>query len=91
MTLLPLKPKQIYVVVRRMSDWDRYPTEPTLVRDSTILSIFRSENPSDQALVYYNFQRSCGLVPITEIHIFDWEARNQTNNGLTPAYVNALK
>jgi hypothetical protein len=85
--IAPLQPGQVYVVVRAMAEWERYPVPPDLVRKSTILSVFRSENTSEYALAYYNFSQSLALVPLKDIYIFDWtQASNQRNSGLAPAY-----
>lgn len=86
MKILPLSPGQVYVVVRTAKTWEEYPLPPELVARSTILSIFRSENTSEYALVFYNFSQSLGLVLLRDIHIFDWEARKSGQSGLTPAY-----
>ncbi len=86
MTLNQLTPGQVYVVVRNPKDWEEYPLPPTLVAKWTIISIFRSENTSDYALVFYNFSQSMGLVPLKDIHIFEWEKRKAGESGLTPAY-----
>jgi hypothetical protein len=87
MKLQPLQPGQVYVAVREKKHWEEYPLPVDLVTRSTILSIFRSENTSAYALVFYNFSQSTGLVKLEDIHIFDWEAARQRQSGLAPAYV----
>lgn len=86
MKLKPLAPGQVYVVVRNPKDWQEYPLPPTLVAKWTIISIFRSENTSDYALVFYNSSQSTGLAPLRDIHIFDWDKCKRESNGLEPAY-----
>lgn len=86
MKLRPLNPGQVYVVVRTPKEWEEYPLSPALVAKSTILSIFRSENTSDYALVFYNSSQSMGLVPLKDIHIFEWEKAKDGSSGLCPAY-----
>jgi len=86
MKLRQLQTGQVYVGVRTAKDWDQYPLPPELVARSTILFIVRSENTSEYALVFYNFSQNTGLVKLTDIHIFDWEARRSNQSGLTPAY-----
>lgn len=86
MKLRPLSPGQVYVVVRTAKEWEAHPLPPDLVARSTILSIFRSENTSDYALAYYNFSQNTSLVPLSSIHIFEWEKRQAGESGLTQAY-----
>jgi hypothetical protein len=86
MKLRQIQTGQVYVVVQTAKDWGEYPLPPKLVAKWTILSIFRSENTSDYGLVFYNFSQSMGLVPLKDIHIFDWSRRKAGESGLTPAY-----
>lgn len=86
MNLKQLSPGQVYVVVRNPKDWTEYPLPPALVARWTILSIFRSENTSDYALVFYNYSQSMGLAPLKDIHIFEWDKVKAGENGLVPAY-----
>jgi len=86
MSIKPLRPGQVYVVVRTAKAWEEHPLPPELVARSTILSVFRPENISEYVLVFYNFPQSTGLVLRKDIHIFDWEERRQGTTGLTPAY-----
>jgi len=84
--LRPLQTGQVYVAVRVAKDWETYPLPPELVARSTILAIFTPANISDYVLVFYNSSQNTGMLPVTDIHIFDWEQRRQGTNGLTPAY-----
>lgn len=86
MTLIPLQTRQVYVVVRKLAEWNEYPTRPSLVRDNTIQAIVKLENTSDNVLVYYNFSQASVIIPKRQIFIFDWDARTQYSNGLTLAY-----
>jgi len=86
MKLRQLQAGQVYVVVRAAKEWEQYPLPPELVARSTTLFIVRSENTSEYALLFYNFSQSTVLVKLTDIHIFDWEARKSGQSGLVPAY-----
>ena len=86
MKIRSLSPGQVYVVVRTAKNWEEYPLPPELVARSTILAVFRPENTSEYALVFYNFSQSTGLVPVKDIHIFDGEERRIGQGGLTPAF-----
>ena len=87
MKILPLSPGQVYVVVRTAKAWEEYPLPPELVARSTILAVFTPANTSDYVLVFYNFSQNTSLVPLKDIHIFDWEERKAGQSGLTPAIV----